>query len=95
MLAPPFRERRRYYHYTTPPPARVVRFSGFGNLKIKTRKLLCFFVQSFLFVEFAEFLQFQPFGRIFLVLFGLVIQVMANRTFQIYQMILTHGNLLI
>jgi hypothetical protein len=35
--------------------------------------LLCFLVQSFLFAEFAEFLQFQALCGIFFVLGGLII----------------------
>lgn len=48
-------------------------------------------MQSFLFAEFAEFLQFQALGRVLFILFGLIIQIMADCAFQIYKMILGHG----
>jgi hypothetical protein len=48
-------------------------------------------VQSFLFAEFAEFLQFQTLRGVFLVLVGLVVQVMANSALKVYEIILGHG----
>lgn len=47
-------------------------------------------MRGFLFAELAEFLQFQALGRVFFVLLGLIIQIMANRTFHVNQIVLRH-----
>ena len=54
------------------------------------RMLFRFLVQGLLFVEFAILHEFQALLGVFLVLLGLVIQIMANRAFQTNQMILGH-----
>jgi len=47
-------------------------------------------VQSLFFAEFAELFQFQALLGVLFVLFGLVVQVMANRALHVYQMVLGH-----
>ena len=81
-----------------PPQADGTPLLVFGSPKLqwvsyRLGQLLRFFVQSFLFAEFAEFLQFQTLGGIFFILLGLVIQIMANRAFQVYEIILGHNQI--
>lgn len=55
---------------------------------LRERQLFGFLVQSFLFAELAEFLELQAFLGILLILFGLVVEVMANRALQVNQVVL-------
>jgi hypothetical protein len=65
-----------YYRYTCLPAGRR-RPRGIIIVDDPV-SLFCFFMQHFLFAEFAKFLQFQPFRRIFFVLVSLIIQIVAN-----------------
>ena len=50
-------------------------------------------MQGFFLVKLAVLHQFQTLGSVLFVLFGLIVQVVADCAFQIYEMILTHSDL--